>query len=273
MARCIEIIKAETGYRGFFELRRYRLRHSLHAGGMGPELTRERVERLRAVAVLPYDPSLDQVVLVEQFRIGALEQGEGAWLLEIPGGMHESGLTPEEVACREAWEEAGCRVLELIPIQGVWISPGTASERVMLYCGRVDAGSAGGLHGLADEGEDCRAVVLDLAEARTALEQGRIDTATTVIALQWLLLHRDRVQTRWAEATTKLPPSCCSPPSAASGGYRGLMGRDWRALKAANISLIFCSFLRRLELVGSSAMRSRRINRLLSTPGILQWRR
>jgi ADP-ribose pyrophosphatase len=197
MTRRVEIIEVQTGYQGFFELRRYRLRHTLYAGDLGPELTQERVERMRAVAILLYDPARDRVVLVEQFRIGALEQGEGAWLLEVAGGIHDPHLTQEQVARREAQEEAGCEVLDLIPIQELWVSPGTANERVMLYCGRVDSEGAGGLYGLAHEGEDCRVVVLDMADARAALEQGRINTAITAVALQWLLLHRDVVQSLW----------------------------------------------------------------------------
>jgi ADP-ribose pyrophosphatase len=193
-----EIMARETGYDGFLRLDRYTLRHSLYAGGMGPVLVRERVERLRAVAVLLYDPRLERVVLVEEFRIGALEQGEGAWLLEIVGGMWEAGADPAEVARKEALEEAGCRIAELLPIADVWVSPGTSSERVMLYCGRVDAAGAGGIHGLEHEGEDIRAVSLDLDVALRALEQGAIRAATAVIALQWLALNRERLQREWS---------------------------------------------------------------------------
>jgi len=192
-----DLIDIYTGYNGFFRLNGYRLRHSRYAGGMSRELVRERVERLRAVAVLPYDPKRDQVVLIEQFRIGALEQGSGAWLLEIVGGMWEEGVQSPEVARKEAREEAGCEIGELLPIGDVWISPGTASERVMLYCGRVDAATADGVHGLEHEDEDIKVVVMAFDQAMEAVAGGRICTATAVIALQWLALHRARVQEQW----------------------------------------------------------------------------
>ena len=197
MKHQIDLIDAETGYEGFFLLKSYRLRHSLYAGGMSRELVRERVERLRAVAVLLYDPDLDRVVLIEQFRIGALEQGAGAWLLEIVGGMWEEEEPPREVARKEAREEAGCAILELLPIGDVWVSPGTASERVMLYCGRVDASGAAGVHGLDHEGEDIKVVVMAFHQAMEALSRGRISAATAIIALQWLALNRERVRERW----------------------------------------------------------------------------
>lgn len=196
----LEILNVHTCHQGFVQLKRYRLRHSLYAGGMSKELVRERIEGLRAAAVLLYDPDLDRVVLIEQFRVGALEKGAAAWLLEIAGGIWADGLAAEEVAYREAREEVGCEVLDLIPIQEVWTSPGVLGERVMLYCGRVDATHAGGLHGLDSEGEDIRVVVMDLEEARAALTTGRITTAIAIIALQWLLLNREVVQIRWSGA-------------------------------------------------------------------------
>ena len=197
----VELIESKTGYDGFLLLKRHCLRHSLYGGGMSGELVRERVERLRAVAVLPYDPQLDRVLLIEQFRIGALEepageQGPGAWLLEAVGGMWEQG-PPEEVARKEAREEADCEILELLAIGDVWISPGTSRERVMLYCGRVDASAAGGVHGLEYEGEDIKVVPMGFEQAMEALSEGRICAATAVISLQWLALNRERVRQKW----------------------------------------------------------------------------
>ncbi len=194
----IERIAAETAYQGFLQLSRYRVRHSLFAGGMSGELVRERVEWLRSVAVLPYDPVLDQVVLIEQFRIGPLEQGEGAWLLEIIGGIWDQDLDAPQVAHKEAREEAGCELQDLMPIGDIWTSPGTSAERVMLYCGRVDASAAGGLHGLEHEGEDIRVRPLDFTSAMGMLDSGQICAATAVMSLQWLALHREELRANWS---------------------------------------------------------------------------
>ncbi len=193
----IERLGEETAYKGFLQLSRYRLRHSLFAGGMSRELVRERVEWLRSVAVLPYDPVLDKVVLIEQFRVGPLELDEGAWLLEIIGGIWDPGLDAPQVAYKEAREEAGCELLDLAPIGDIWPSPGTSTERVMLYCGRVDATMAGGLHGLEHEGEDIRVLPMDFSAAMGLLERGCICAATAVMGLQWLALHRKELRSRW----------------------------------------------------------------------------
>ena len=193
----IEILGEETGYDGFFELRRFRLRHSLYAGGWSGEIERERVDRLRAAAVLLYDPKTDQVVMIEQFRIGALEQGRDAWLLEIVGGLVESGEDPAEVARRESREEAGCELLALVPICDFYVSPGTATERVQLYCGRVDAGSAGGIFGIEEEGEDIRVEVLTADQAIAELYGGRVNSTTAIIAVQWLAMNRESLRKSW----------------------------------------------------------------------------
>jgi len=196
-----EILEEETGYDGFFELKRFRLRHPLYAGGWSRELVRERVERKRAAAVLLYDPESDRVVLIEQFRIGALEAGRGAWMLETVGGLVEEGETPADVARREAVEEAGCEVSTLVPICEFYVSPGTATEYIHLYCGRVDASGAGGIHGLEDEGEDIRVEVMSSDAAIAELCSGRANSTSIIVALQWLALHRKRLRKEWSGTT------------------------------------------------------------------------
>ncbi|MCW8983112.1 MAG: NUDIX domain-containing protein, partial [Gammaproteobacteria bacterium] len=129
----IELLECETGYQGFFRLERYRLRHRLFAGGMSPTITRELFERGHAAAILLYDPDLDQIVLVEQFRIGALNARGGAWLYEIVAGIIESGEEGEAVARRESVEEAGCEVGRVEKICDYLVSPGGTSETISLY--------------------------------------------------------------------------------------------------------------------------------------------
>ena len=192
-----EILDTEPLSEGFLKLNRYHLRHDLFAGGRSDEIERERVEGLQAASVLLYDPERDEVVLIEQFRIGALEEPNGAWLREIIGGHIGEGESPESVARRESLEEAGCQVLDLIPICEFLVSPGTSCERNYLYCGRVDAAKAGGIHGIDDEGEDIRVLVMKADAAISEIYGGCINSTTGIIALQWLALHREQVQKQW----------------------------------------------------------------------------
>lgn len=197
MKKQFEIIEQQTLYNGFFKLERYQLKHTLFGGGWSLLLQRELFRRTNCVAVLLYDPERDKVVLLEQFRVGAMLHTEQAWLLEIVAGAIEEGETPEQVAYREAEEEAGCKIEELLLISEYYSSPGGASERLSLFCGKVDSSNVGGICGLADENEDILVSVINFDEAFSLVEQGRIDSATPIIAIQWLALNRDKLRAKW----------------------------------------------------------------------------
>ena len=194
MSREFAIVEETALYRGFFSLTRFRLRHTLYRGGWSDIIERELFHRGRCVAVIPYDPITDRVVLIEQFRIGAIKDNRTPWLLEIVAGAVEEGETPEEVAHREADEEAGCVNRELIPIYEFFTTPGGCSEQLSLFCGIVDASDLGGHCGLVEEQEDILVRVVEFSEAINLLEHGEIDSAIPIIALQWLALNRDRLQ-------------------------------------------------------------------------------
>ncbi|HDN26383.1 MAG TPA: NUDIX domain-containing protein [Thioploca sp.] len=193
----IEILDKTTCYEGFFKLVRYRLKHTLFAGGWSRELLREVLERGHAAAVLPYDPIREQVVMIEQFRPGAIGHADGAWLWEIVAGILEPGESPGEVVYREVVEEAGCPVSDIIHICDFFVSPGSTSETTALFCGRVDASKASGIHGVASEHEDIQVHVVSFDTALEMLQAGKIRFAPAIIALQWLALHRDEVKARW----------------------------------------------------------------------------
>ncbi|KAA5606746.1 NUDIX domain-containing protein [Roseospira marina] len=187
----------DVAFRAYFRVDRYTLRHAQFAGGLGSAITRELLERGHAVAVLPYDPVRDEVVLLEQFRIGALAAGMGPWLLEVVAGVIDPGETAEAVAARETKEESGCHVADLESVARWLSSPGCTSETVELFVGRVDSSRVGGVHGLAQEGEDIRPVAMAADAFLDLLHQGRLDNATVLIAAQWLALNRAALRARW----------------------------------------------------------------------------
>jgi ADP-ribose pyrophosphatase len=194
----VEIIETETAWRGYFRIDRLRLRHRLFAGGWGQELTREVFERGHAAALLPYDPERDEVVLIEQFRVGALTAGaDHPWLTEIVAGIIEDGETAEEVVRREVVEEAGCRIADLEPVMDLFPTPGGSSERIAIFVGRVDSSDIGGIHGLMDEGEDIRVFTEPFYAALERLAKGGITNMTAVVALQWLAMNREKLRRKW----------------------------------------------------------------------------
>ena len=168
---------------------------------MSSEVTREVLERGRVAAVLLVDPDRDAVVLIEQFRPGPYAVGEQPWLIEAVAGIIEGTETAAQMAVREAREEANCEITDLLPIMNFFTSPGSSTESVTLFCGRVDSTNAGGVHGLEAEGEDIRVMVISVNEALSLLSDGRIVNAKTIIALQWLATNYDDVKKRWLAAS------------------------------------------------------------------------
>ena len=197
-AKKVDLVEKSTLYDGFFKFCLFKLRHELFDGGMSRPFSREVLLRGPVAAVLPYDPARDTVVLIEQFRTGMLAAGvKHPWMVEIVAGIIEPGETPESVARRETLEESGCTVLDLQPIIDFFPSPGGCSEFAHLYCARVDSEGIGGIHGLDNEDEDIRVFVESSDDALGRLAKGGVDSASTIIALQWLALNRERLRTTW----------------------------------------------------------------------------
>lgn len=192
-----EIIKRKILYDGVFRLVKYQVRHRKFNGEWSKKFDREILERSPAAAVLPYDPTLDQVVLIEQFRAGAIANPQSPWLLEAVAGIYDHSELPPEVAKREAYEEAGVEIRDLYPICNYFVSPGGSNEYVHLYCGHVDTKNSGGIFGLPEENEDIRALVLSVDEAYKWVQEGKVKTAPAIIALQWLVLNRAWLKQLW----------------------------------------------------------------------------
>ena len=193
----VNVLTKETLYKGFFECNRYSFTHPLFDGGTSDIVKREVFERGHAVAVLPYDPILDELVLLEQFRFPAMETTQSAWLIEVVAGIIDPGETPEEVCYREAQEEAGINISNLTKISSYLTTPGACTERIELYIAQVDAKTAKGIHGLDNEAEDIKVLRVPLAQAEEWLNNGRIDNSTAIIALQWLLLNKEKLKASW----------------------------------------------------------------------------
>lgn len=199
----IDVEREETLCDSFLQLKRYRLRHRRFDGGWTPPVLREVCVRGLAVAVLLYDPVADAVVLVEQFRPGAAVGGGPAWLTEIVAGMVKPGETAEDVARREAMEEAGAEIGELLAICDYYPSPGILSEKVALYCGRVDSTKVAPFGGLPEEHEDIKITVASADAAIALLDANRLNNSIAIIALSWLARRRDDLRAAWLNAASQ----------------------------------------------------------------------
>lgn len=197
MNKKFEILSQEIVYPGFFRMEKYRLKHTLYEGGWSEEISRELFVRGNCVAVLLYDPTADKLVLIEQFRAGAILNPDRAWLVEIVAGAIEAGETAEEVAYRESIEEAGCTIEQIKVINEFYTTPGGSSERITLFCGKIDSSQVGGIHGLDHEHEDILVRAVSFDEAYQMLLNGEIESAIPIIAIQWLALNKQQLLAEW----------------------------------------------------------------------------
>jgi ADP-ribose pyrophosphatase len=197
----IDIAGIETGFSRFLRLDVVRFRHKLYSGAWSGERVYDVVRVGDAVGIVLYDTDADRLVLVEQMRLPPAFAGLSPWQLEIVAGLVEPGEPYDAVARRETREEAGIEVIgDLIPILRYSPMTGSSDEAVMLFCGRVDASGAGGIHGIVEEHEDIRVVVKSWAEIEAMVDAGQIESGHTLLGLYWLLRHRERVRKAWGFA-------------------------------------------------------------------------
>lgn len=184
----VKLIDDCIEYRGFFSLRRMTIEHELYGGRMSPAVVREVLERSDVAAAVLFDPKLDKVVMVEQFRAGAYAAAQPPWVIDIVAGRIDGDQSPEEAIVREIGEETGLKAIELSFIGCYFTAPHLSSERVHLYCAQVDASEVTGTHGLAEEGENIRPLVLERAKA-IQLFQSHTVSLWAGLALGWIAGH------------------------------------------------------------------------------------
>jgi len=146
-----EIESREVVYKGFYTIEKFLFRHALFDGGQSGLVEREQFVRGNVVGVIAHDPKLDRVALIEQFRMGARNRKDHPWLLEVIAGMIEPSENPQDVAIREAYEEAGITLENLKEVMRYLASPGSSSEEVFIYYAEADLSEASGVHGLESE--------------------------------------------------------------------------------------------------------------------------
>jgi len=192
-----EVTQSDLLYKGVFQLKRYHLKHRLFNGQWSAVFSREIFERPSAAAILPYDPVHDRVVLIEQFRAGAIDQAN-PWILEVVAGVYGQNETPEAVARRESAEEAGCEIKAIEPVCDFFVSPGGSNEHLHLYVGHIDITQRqDGIYGLIEENEDIRAFSIPRSDAFKMIQSGKIKTSPAIIALQWLELNQEWLKQKW----------------------------------------------------------------------------
>lgn len=195
----IEVQSSTLVYDGHYQVYKIALRHKCFKRGWGPVVLREKLDRHDAASAMLYDPVRDQVVLVEQLRIGLIDRQDkpNPWMLEIVAGLiDQPGESPEATIIRESVEEAGCEIKELIPITSFYNSPGGFTELTYLYCGIIQLTETD-LENQPEEDEDLKIHILKWQDAKALWESSWVTSASTYIALQWLEKNRQQLMSKY----------------------------------------------------------------------------
>ncbi|CAG67240.1 NUDIX domain-containing protein [Acinetobacter baylyi] len=183
----VEIEKRESLYQGFTRLEKVSFRHRLfNQQEYTPVIQRELITRKQAAGVLLYSHPQRKFALIEQFRIGAIEDTSSPWQLEIIAGVLDGDESPETCIRRECLEESGCEIQAAQHLFSFYPSAGACSELFHLYTAQTTLPEYGGVFGLAEEGENIKLHLFDYDQLTTLLSQGRLRNAPVIMALQWL---------------------------------------------------------------------------------------
>lgn len=186
----VKIQSREYLFRGFIQVEKVSLQHRLfNQTEYTPILQRELIHRPEAAGVLIYNDAQQKFALIEQFRVGAMDDSDSAWQLEIIAGVLDGDESPESCIRRESLEESGCEIDELEHLFSFYPSAGACSELFHLYSAQAHLPEQGGVFGMPDEGENIQLHLIDYSEVTHLLSNGRLRNAPVIMALQWLQQH------------------------------------------------------------------------------------
>ena len=184
-----KIINKKNLYSGFFSLNKYEFVHKKHNGEWTNTVEREVFSGAHVSTLLPYDPIKKEIILIQQFRAGILSRFDKNYLYEIVAGIIDEGEKPEETAKRECFEETGCEVKKIHPIQSYYPAPGSPESYYHLYLGQIQGFDGERIRGLEKENEDILVKSFKIEDVRKMLKEKKINNGLTLVALQWFFLE------------------------------------------------------------------------------------
>ena len=137
MKSAVNILNTKILHNGFYKLHEVTLEHKKHDGSWSAPIKREIFSGAHVATILPYDPSVKKIILIDQFRPGILNENHNPVIKEIVAGIIDDGESPQEAAIRECKEEIDCDIHRLTKLK-------------KLYLGGLKIPAAHGLEGHSD---------------------------------------------------------------------------------------------------------------------------
>ncbi len=156
-------------------------------------IQREVIQSRNGVAVVVFDPKLQKLVMIRQFRLGAaLGTGLGM-TVEIVAGMIDDGEEPIEAAKRELKEETGLSAIHMVSMCEFLTTPGLTSEIVHIFYAETDASELIQAAGVESESEQTFPFLLTIEEAMQAVDQNDIHNGIVMLGLLWFARHQTKI--------------------------------------------------------------------------------
>ena len=184
-----KIINKKNLYKGFFQMNELSFIHQKYDGTWSNEIKREVFSGAQVATLLPYDPIKKAIVLIQQFRAGIIFRHDESYLYEIVAGIIDENEKPEQTALRECFEETGCKVKKIIPVQSYFPAPGSSESFYHLYLGEIESFNGSRIKGLENENEDILVSSFKVDKVKKMLDNNAILNGLTLIALQWFFLN------------------------------------------------------------------------------------
>lgn len=186
----VEIQSREYAFKGFVQVEKVSLRHRLfNQTEYTSAIQRELIRRKEAAGVLIYNDQQQKFALIEQFRVGAIDDEISPWQLEIIAGVLDGDESPESCIRRESIEESGCELNQIKHLFSFYPSAGACDEIFHLYVAQAALPAEGGVFGMPDEGENIQLHIIDYSDLSLLLKSNRLKNAPVSMALQWLQQH------------------------------------------------------------------------------------
>ncbi|MEJ5138832.1 MULTISPECIES: NUDIX domain-containing protein [Acinetobacter] len=186
----VEIQSREYAFKGFVQVEKVSLRHRLfNQTEYTSAIQRELIRRKEAAGVLIYNDQQQKFALIEQFRVGAIDDEISPWQLEIIAGVLDGDESPESCIRRESIEESGCELNQIKHLFSFYPSAGACDEIFHLYVAQAALPAEGGVFGMPDEGENIQLHIINYSDLSLLLKSNRLKNAPVIMALQWLQQH------------------------------------------------------------------------------------
>ena len=189
-----KITNKKNLYKGFFELNELNFIHKKHDQTWSRKIKREIFGGAQVSSLLPYDPIKKEIILIQQFRAGAILRYNKDYLYEIVAGIIGKNENPEDTAIRECFEETGCKVKKIIPIQSYFPAPGSSESFYHLFLGEIESFKGQRIKGMNTEDEDILVSSFSVNKVKKMLDNKTIQNGLTLIALQWFFLNYYKIK-------------------------------------------------------------------------------